>query len=75
MKQRLLFQLIKGSAYWYAPIKAQQICKCKKTTDHTHLPGNDYMLYVHMFENKCAIYYSTNSHDLLQLETFFGYEL
>ena len=40
----------------------------------THLPGNDYMLYVHMFENKCAIY-STNSHDLLQLETFFGYEL
>ena len=73
MKQRLLFQLIKGSAYWYAPIKAQQICKCKKTTDHTHLPGNDYM-YVHMFENKYAIY-STNSHDLLQLETFFGYEL
>lgn len=39
----------------------------------THLPGNDYM-YVHMFENKCATY-STNSHDLLQLETFFGYEL
>ena len=35
--------------------------------------GNDYM-YVHMFENKYAIY-STNSHDLLQLETFFGYEL
>ena len=55
-------------------LKPSKFVSAKKTTDHTHLPGNDYM-YVHMFENKCAIYYSTNSHDLLQLETFFGYEL
>ena len=55
-------------------LKPSKFVSAKKTTDHTHLPGNDYMLYVHMFENKYAIY-STNSHDLLQLETFFGYEL
>lgn len=54
-------------------LKPSKFVSAKKTTDHTHLPGNDYM-YVHMFENKYAIY-STNSHDLLQLETFFGYEL
>ena len=58
-------------------LKPSKFVSAKKPQiTHTHLPGNDYMLYVHMFENnKCAIYYSTNSHDLLQLETFFGYEL
>ena len=47
-------------------LKPSKFVSAKKTTDHTHLPGNDYVC-MYMFENKCAIYY--HSTILVQIHT------